>query len=474
VINDILDFSKIESGELELESAPFDLRDEVENCLDLVVTAASAKGVELACSVDDDCPERVTGDVVRLRQIIANLLSNAVKFTEQGEVVVTVETTPAADNRLGLAISVQDTGIGIATEGLDKLFGSFSQVDTSTTRVYGGTGLGLAISRRLAKAMNGELIVASTLGSGSTFTATVQLERASELVGEPMATPTPALAGKEILVVAGNASILRALCLQAARLGMRCTSAADPVEALRVVTEGLAYDVALLDLHMPSMTGVELSAALRQASGRDAPHVLLSELGTRPAGVEEEFATFLTKPVKRAALRDALVTAVNGQGHDDQDRPTGLELVPSDADPLRLLLAEDNPINQRVEELIFAKLGQKLDVVGNGHEAVQAVEAGDYDAVLMDIQMPQMDGLEATRRIRTLPKLHQPYIVALTAGVQPADQEACVKAGMDDYLAKPVRLPEARELLADIAAKVRRRGPASGSAPRILPTPRLR
>jgi CheY-like chemotaxis protein len=466
VINDILDFSKIDSGELELETAPFDLRDEVENCLDVVVTAASAKGLELACSVDEDCPERVSGDVVRLRQIVTNLLSNAVKFTDRGEVVVSVGSTPTTGDKLLLAISVHDTGIGIPRDGLAKLFSSFSQVDTSTTRVYGGTGLGLAISRRLAKAMNGELTVASTAGSGSTFTATVELETAPALVVSQVGHATEALAGKSILLVDDNLTNLGILGLQATRLGMSCTSSDDPLKALQLVTDGLRYDVAVLDMRMPSMTGAELGAALRALPGvGTAPHVLLTSLGTRPAGLDESVDSYLTKPVKRGALRDALVTALTGQR--SHDRPgAGSRLKASDADPLRLLLAEDNPINQRVEELIFGKLGQKLDIVGNGLEAVEAVEAGDYDAVLMDIQMPQMDGLEATRRIRALP-LHQPYIVALTAGVQPADREACVSAGMDDYLAKPVRVNEVRDLLVDITAKLRERAVANGGAPRI-------
>jgi CheY-like chemotaxis protein len=466
VINDILDFSKIDSGELELESAPFNLRDEVESCLDLVVTAASAKGLELVCSVDDDCPEYVTGDVVRLRQIVANLLSNAVKFTDSGEVVVSVGSTPAADNKLLLTMSVHDTGIGIPATGLANLFSSFSQVDASTTRVYGGTGLGLAISRRLATAMNGELTVASTPGSGSTFTATVELEPAPAFVSEEVTSGGQPLAGKSILLVDDNLTNLRILGQQATRLGMSCTSSDDPVKALQLVTDGLRYDVAVLDMRMPAMSGAELGATLRAVPGvGNVPHVLLTSPGTRPGGLDESVDSHLTKPVKRAALRDALVAALTGRRTDDHRR-TGSRFDPNDADPLRLLLAEDNPINQRVEELIFAKLGQQLDIVGNGLEAVQAVEAGDYDAVLMDIQMPQMDGLEATRRIRALPK-HQPYIVALTAGVQPTDREACVNAGMDDYLAKPVRVREVHDLLVDIVAKIRDRAPANGHAFRI-------
>jgi CheY-like chemotaxis protein len=313
--------------------------------------------------------------------------------------------------------------------------------------------------------MNGELTVASTPGSGSTFTATVELETAPALVEESLTAPAKVLAGRSILVVDDNLTNARILCLQATRLGMSCTSCDDPVTALQLVREGLRYDVGVLDMCMPSMSGAELGSALRATPGLGtAPHVLLTSLGTRPGGLDEALDTFLTKPVKRAALRDALIAALTGR--QSPVAPRAGSRFETNTDPLRLLLAEDNPINQRVEELIFGKLGQTLDIVGNGLEAVQAVETGAYDAVLMDIQMPQMDGLEATRRIRALP-MPQPYIVALTAGVQPADREACVSAGMDDYLAKPVRVHEVRDLLVDITAKLRDRAMADGRSPRI-------
>jgi PAS domain S-box-containing protein len=455
VINDILDFSKIESGQLELDSVSFDLRDEIENCLDLVVTAASAKGLELAFKVDENCPQRLNGDVVRLRQIVANLLSNAVKFTEQGEVLVSVGSTTAPGGGLCVAIDVIDTGIGIRADGLGELFTSFSQVDTSTTRVYGGTGLGLAISRRLAQAMGGDVTVVSTPGTGSTFTATVVLESAPNLVGANQAIRTPALAGKSILLVDDNPTVLGILSDQVTKLGMVSTTAENPSTALRLVSEGLHYDIAVLDMVMGSMTGVELGAALRalpEVNG--APHILLTSLGSRPTHVDESFAAFVSKPVKRAALKDALVAAMTG-GMAATSSPVAPVILGADGRPLRLLLAEDNPINQRVEQLILAKLGQQVDIVANGLEALEAVTSGHYDVVLMDLQMPVMGGLEATRRIRALPELDQPYIVAMTAGVQPSDRAACMNAGMDSYLSKPVRKAEIQDLLAEISPKLR-------------------
>jgi PAS domain S-box-containing protein len=456
VINDILDFSKIESGELELDSVSFDLRDEIENCLDLVVTAARAKGLELAFKVDEDCPQRLTGDVVRLRQIVANLLSNAVKFTERGEVLVTVGSTAAGPGGgRCVGINVIDTGIGIRSDGLGELFTSFSQVDTSTTRVYGGTGLGLAISRRLAQAMGGDVTVVSTPGAGSTFTATVVLDVAPDLTGADEAVTTPALEGKAILLVDDNPTVLRILSDQVTKLGMVSTTAEDAFTALRLVREGLHYDIAVLDMFMASMTGVELGAALRGLPNvNGAPHILLTSLGSRPIDVDESFAAFVSKPVKRAALKDALVAAMTG-GVATASSPLAPVIMGADEKPLRLLLAEDNPINQRVEQLILAKLGQRVDIVANGLEALEAVKSGHYDVVLMDLQMPVMGGLEATRRIRALPELDQPYIVAMTAGVQPSDREACMSAGMDSYLSKPVRKAEIQDLLAEISPKLR-------------------
>jgi PAS domain S-box-containing protein len=472
VINDILDFSKIESGQLELESAAFDLTGEIENCLDLVAPDATAKGLELACDIDESCRDRVCGDVVRFRQIIVNLLSNAVKFTEHGEVIVAVGCAPTHDAQTQLTIEVSDTGIGISADGLSRLFTSFSQVDASTTRVYGGTGLGLAISRKLARAMGGEVSVSSTPGTGSTFTVTLVLETAPDRRVDNAPAAANALAGMSILLVDDNPASLRILDRRAEALGMICTTAADAASALQLVSDGLRYDVALLDMHMTPMTGVELGLALRQhASVATAPQVLLTSLGWQPPDPVNSFTALLTKPVKRAALEKALMTAIMRRPAQAPPLPTQATVRSEKVPALRLLLAEDNLMNQRVEALILGKLGYRVDIVDNGLQAVLAVESGSYDVVLMDVQMPQMDGLEATRRIRGLPVHKQPYVVALTASVQPRDREACVRAGMDTFLPKPVRVGELRDLLADVVPSTRPARPPTVRSRRADPEP---
>lgn len=452
VINDVLDFSKIESGALELESEPFDLCDLVENCLDQVVVAATAKGLELVYHVDEDCPSRVTGDVVRVQQILVNLLSNAVKFTEHGEVLVAVSAALTSDARIQVTLGVTDTGIGIAEDSLHKLFQSFSQVDAGTTRLYGGSGLGLAISQRLAEAMHGGVNVISTVGSGSTFTATVVLDQCPDSQSEPVEAAT--LTGRSALLVDDNPTNLRILDYQLASMGITCTTALSAAAALAMVSDGLRCDVAVLDMHMPHMDGAELAAALKLVPGWTAPIILLTSLGERPTNAES-LAAFITKPAKRAVLRNVLVSALTG-------RPPSQQLLPADADasaaddsqPLRVLLVEDSVINQRVTQLILAKIGQPIDIVGDGQEAVHAVQTQAYDVILMDVQMPTMDGLEATRRIRASSLDHQPHIVAMTANAQIEDRQACRAAGMDAYLAKPVRAGELRDLLIRIGSTI--------------------
>ncbi len=458
VINDVLDYSKIESGALLLESASFDLADEIEGSLQLVAAAAAAKELDLVCYVDQSCPSRVSGDSFRLRQIVANLLSNAVKFTEVGEVFVTVAALPSEDVRLELSISVADTGIGIETAGLEALFRSFSQVDASTTRVYGGTGLGLAISQRLAEAMEGRLEVTSTPGVGSIFTAIVRVDRLPDVptIDEAARAATPELAGKSVVLVDDNATNLRILDLKLTSVGMTCTGVSSPSEALALVREGSTYDLAVLDMHMPEMDGAELGRALKKAGPRNLPLILLANVGTRPGGDEETFASCLTKPAKSAALREALSSALIDR-LPSANRRSGIgTTVWAPPQNLRILLAEDNRVNQRVAELMLEKLGYGVDIVANGHQAVEAVKKVLYDVVLMDVQMPQLDGLEATRRIRAqVPANNQPHIVAMTASAFVEDRVACADAGMDAYLAKPVRAAELRAALGDLHATKR-------------------
>ncbi|GGL34850.1 hybrid sensor histidine kinase/response regulator [Planomonospora parontospora] len=459
VINDILDYSKIEAGQLDLDDEPFDVRECVEGTLSLMALAAESKGLELVGDVAPDCPRVLRGDVTRLRQVIVNLLSNAVKFTDRGEIVVTADgqrLSERDDGPIRLRIAVRDTGIGIPAERMDRLFRSFSQVDSSTTRVYGGTGLGLAISRRLARAMGGDLGVESEVGVGSTFTLTAVLAGCPEC---PASTPTPAavaLTGKSALVVDDNATNRRVLRLQLAGWGMECTDVGTPGEAVDLVTGGHSYDVAVLDMHMPEMSGEQLAGVLRDLPiGRDLPLVLLTSVHWRARLEQKElFDAVLTKPARSAVLREKMAGAIARRGAAASEAETAGErregTEPGGAagkGVLNVLLAEDNPVNQKVAQLMLARLGHRVDTVDDGAQAVEAVRHASYDVILMDMHMPNMDGLEATRRIRAEQPEPRPYIVALTASVLGEDQEACRNAGMDDYLAKPVRAHELGEIL---------------------------
>ena len=455
VINDILDFSKIESGQLQLEQRPFDLTEAVEGSVDLVAVAAAGKGLDLVCYVEPSCPVAVVGDHTRLRQVLVNLLSNAVKFTSTGDVLLTVTAGPLATDLHQLTFTVTDTGIGIPAGGMDRLFRSFSQVDDSTTRVYGGTGLGLAISRRLVEAMGGELRVTSTVGVGSSFAFSLVLPDAQEgsqaaLRRAAAARSTAALAGQHVLVVDDNATNLRILSLQLSGYGMACTAVTTPSAALDLTAAGHAYDLAVLDMHLPDMDGLELAARLRELpAARDVPLVLLTSLGDMPKGGRSLFAQLLTKPVKSVALRQALTEALSPPAAGDLPRRPELGRAPATPDRrLRVLLVEDNATNQKVAQLMLKRLGHPVDTVGNGEEAVQAAGSVPYDVILMDVQMPVMDGLVATRRIRSMQRPgSQPYILAMTASVLVEDRTACIAAGMDGHLPKPVRAAELSSFL---------------------------
>ncbi|HEU0101101.1 MAG TPA: response regulator [Mycobacteriales bacterium] len=510
VIDDVLDFSRIESGQLDLDASPFVLRDCVERAVALVAVAAHAKGLELVVQIDDTCPLLV-GDAGRLGQMVTNLLTNAVKFTEAGEVVLTATVTAhgygeGAPVRLELAVG--DTGIGIAADRMDRLFRSFSQVDSSTTRAHGGTGLGLVITHRIASAMNGGVTVRSEPGVGSTFTLTVELASIPERRSVPGTAGATSLAGISVLVVDDSEANRRVLRLQLEGWGAACTDVGGPVRAIELVAGGRRFDLAVLDLQMPVMDGHELAVALRALpSGRDLRLVLMTSLQTRSRFMESPlFAAVLTKPVKSRLLHEHLTRALQepvvpaAPRPGAQALPRGLSAVhpapsgnaPSAAaaperagqdllatgPPMRILLAEDNPVNQRVAQLVLERLGHAVETVGNGVQAVQAVLRKRYDVVLMDIQMPRMDGLQATQQIRAeLPAAAQPRIIALTANALAEDRVACMDAGMDDYLAKPVRAAELAAALNRARTPARRRAgdlaPTPGPSPLVL-VPHLR
>ncbi len=439
IINDILDFSKIESGQLELEEHPYSLRDCVESALDLVASQAGQKELDLMSDLADDLPSTLIGDVTRLRQILVNLLSNAVKFTVRGEVVVSVRATgPVVEGVVPLEVAVRDTGVGMPAESLARLFLSFSQGDASTTRSYGGTGLGLAISQRLATAMGGEITVVSQPGVGTTFTLSLAALCGPETF-DAVRVPPAELPGRSALVVDDNDTNRRILRHQLEGWGMSVDDCARPADAIDRVRGGASYDVILLDMHMPEMDGIGLARVLRDLpSSADRPMLMLTSLGQRPSASLELGLVHLTKPVKALALRTAVAHAL---GASDQE--TGEDTAAPVRHRLRVLLAEDNLVNQKVATLLLERLGHRTDVVSNGREALEALGRRDYDVVLMDLQMPVMDGLEATRRAReSLPADRQPTIIAMTANALVEDREVARAAGMDAYLAKPVRPAE--------------------------------
>jgi PAS domain S-box-containing protein len=482
IINDILDFSKIEAGKLDLEMQPFDLRECVESALDLVSIRAAEKSLELAYYVDADVPGSVTGDVTRLRQVLVNLLSNAVKFTDSGEVVLSVRLdrsqadTAGSASKLNLHFSVRDTGLGLAAEDMARLFLSFSQVDASTTRRFGGTGLGLAISKRLAELMGGAMWVESPgRGQGSTFHFTITAEAASlqpalALLGDPIQ-----LHGKRILIVDDNATNRQILTLQAESWGMQPLSVPLPHDAIDLIRAGQEFDIAVLDMHMPEMDGLMLAEELRKYRDASAlPLVMLTSVGReRDSQLYSNFAAFLSKPVKASQLYEALLTVFvsRPQRSLSARRPEKSKIV-FDPElgrrhPLRILVAEDNSVNQKLVTTLLAKVGYRADVVGNGLEVLEAVERQTYDIILMDVQMPEMDGLEATRLIcQNWPAAARPRIVALTANAMHSDREACLAAGMDDYLSKPI---QADILIRVLQESQMRTGSVSGEMPTETP-----
>ncbi|MBV9581368.1 MAG: response regulator [Chloroflexi bacterium] len=447
IINDILDFSKIEAGMLEVEAQPFDLSACIEAVLDLLTPMASKKGLDLAYVVEDGTPPVVVGDVTRVRQILLNLLNNAIKFTEHGEVVLTASGEVVREDLHELTFAVRDTGIGIAPDLVQRVFQAFSQGDVSTTRRYGGTGLGLAISRRLAELMGGRMWLESEPGMGSTFFFTIRARAGSGAsTSAHLVADRPELNGRRLLVVDDNATNRRIVEHQTAAWGMTPRGTASPHEALEWIRQGDPFDIAILDMQIPEMDGLALAAEIRQMRDAHAlPVVLLSSIGRREAASEKVApAAYLTKPIKPSHLLDTLLEVCVQQSPSlsvtaDPDLPIDTDLDNRSA--LRILLAEDNAVNQKLTLHLLAQLGYRADVAGNGLEAIAALERQPYDVVLMDVQMPELDGLEATRRIRAQwePPLG-PHIIAMTANAMQGDREDCLSAGMDDYISKPVRI----------------------------------
>ena len=467
VINDILDFSKIEAGKVELESVDFDLRECLETTLRTLALRADEKGLELLCDVHSDVPDRFRGDPNRLRQVIVNLVGNAIKFTHAGEVAVKVHCIGPEGGKYTLHCEVSDTGIGIAAEKLECVFNSFSQADASTTREFGGTGLGLTISRRLVEMMGGRIWVESELGKGSSFQFEVELEPGEKQVRHTQAGPHPTLdvlAGTRVLVVDDNRTNRRILEGLLTSWGMEPSMAGDGHSALAILQaareNGRSFQFILTDMHMPKMDGFELIERIRGEEGtRMATIVMLTSGGHRGDAARCEelgVAAYLLKPIRQAELREAIARVLGAMAENHTGHMITTQTLEESAGgvALNILLAEDNEVNQKLAKRLLEKRGHHVAVVKNGSEALEAIRAEPYDLVLMDVHMPEMDGLEATRQLRAEEMetgLHQ-VVIAMTALVMKGDRERCLAAGMDGYLPKPLRSQELDEVLERYAA----------------------
>jgi two-component system, sensor histidine kinase and response regulator len=469
IINDILDFSKVEAGKLEIEAVPFDLGLVVEDVAVLLGEMANAKGVELLAHCRPEVPTALVGDPTRLRQILLNLGSNAVKFTQRGEVVFRVRLLHDEAARVRLRLEVSDTGVGIAAADLDRLFDPFSQADASTTRRFGGTGLGLAIVKQLVELMDGTLGVESTVDVGSTFWFELALPKQANTV--PEHPRIAELADLRVLIVDDNATNRVILREQLGSWGMHTTDAEHAVRALELLHdaagEGRPYDVVVLDLNMPDIDGLELARAIGADPQIAGPKLfMLSSSGrvSRDVAAAAGLVGTLTKPVRQSELFNCLVAGLSTPA-DEIVSP-----IRPEADVAvirgRVLLVEDNSMNQLVATKLLAKLGYEVAVSGNGIEALQSLADAEYDAVLMDCQMPEMDGYAATREIRNREGgTRRTPVIAMTAAAMQGDREACFAAGMDDYLTKPIRPGALAETLARWVTAGDRTAPATGSEP---------
>ncbi len=455
VINDILDFSKLESGRVDLEEAPFELKPCIEEVYDLVSPKAVQKDLDLLYWVDAEVPSVIVGDKHRLRQILLNLASNAIKFTERGEIYISVSLSWRIGKSLMLQFTVKDSGIGIPPDRVDRLFKPFSQADSSTTRKYGGTGLGLAISMRLVESMRGKIWVESEQGKGSTFRFTIQssLPLAPETLPDTYhSVEAGSVEGKRILVVDDNRTnlqILKQLCLH---WKLIARTAASPKEALEWVKRGDPFDLGLIDMQMPEMDGITLATEIRALRAAHAmPLILFSSHGTSsdlPPAQRKLFAAEIAKPLKQSQLFDVLVHVMSGTRAETAAPAQRLEPALAARLPLDLMVAEDNVVNQKLLIHLLGQLGYKAHLASHGMEVLEELERRSYDVIFMDVHMPVMDGLAATRKIvGSRGSSGRPRIIALTADAMSEDKQKCLDAGMDDYLSKPVRINDVIAML---------------------------
>ena len=459
MINDVLDFSKVEAGQMTIEVVQFNLRTAMEEVIDLLAPSAHEKGLEISCSMPADFPENVRGDCGRLRQVLTNLVGNAIKFTDDGEVAMEVAQVQATTTHVTLRLSIQDTGVGIPADRQSAIFASFTQADNSTTRTHGGTGLGLTISRQLVGLMGGTIGLESELGRGSTFHVDLTLER-QEAADQAPIPDSDLLRGLRVLVVEHRGTTRRVLREQLESLGCRVTVASRAVQAIAVLRSALGvdpYQVVLLDSIMPEMNAKQMVEAINAETGlARLPLVLLSLMGSRELAADElpeaGFAAGLVKPVRQAQLRRTLTQILDHR----RGQPAAVSLLPEISEEqggttrgLRVLLVEDNIVNQKIALWMLGRMGARADAVANGQEALAALAQIHYDVVLMDVQMPVMDGFEATAEIRRreLGGRTRIPIIAMTAHAMEGYRERCLAGGMDDYVSKPVNADALLEAL---------------------------
>jgi signal transduction histidine kinase/DNA-binding response OmpR family regulator len=449
IINDILDYSKIEAGRIDLEENAFDLRQCVEDVLDLFGSMAAEKKIELAYLLSPRTPEWVVGDVTRLRQVMVNVVGNAVKFTSQGEVVVSVDLITEQPTMI-LEVGVKDTGIGIPIDRIDRLFKSFSQVDSSTTRKFGGTGLGLVISQRLCTLMGGRMWVESKEGEGSKFLFTVAVKADRETRPQTMREKQPTLEGLNVLIVDDNETNRFILSAQTQSWGMEPTLADSAMVALQLLAEGRKFDLVITDFQMPSMDGEQMTTKVKaDPATAHLPVFLLSSSGQRPAA--GLFVSTLLKPIKPSQLLRTL-----GEVFHRADTSPIVVATPVEPKvklaarcPLKILLADDNAVNLRVAQMMLDRLGYRSDMAINGLEVLEALARAKFEVILLDVEMPELDGLETARRIRKQAsgRPEMPWIIALTANAMKEDREKALAAGMNDFISKPFRPNELGDAL---------------------------
>ena len=466
IINDILDFSKIEAGKLSLFPAIFSLRESVSNVVSNLAIQAYTKGVELIYHVEDDAPDQVIGDAGRLRQILINLVGNAIKFTEHGEIYVNIKSEPLAQNSLKLYFAVRDTGVGIPSDKLDTIFQAFEQVDSSSTRQFGGTGLGLAVSSQLCQMMGGDIWVESELGKGSVFYFTVKMEPGHEETAKSDLTGAlGALSGLSVLLVEDNATNRRLFYHTLSKSGLTPKVASNAEEAISILRTAkqanTRFDFILADMTLPDRTGLDLVDEVKSRDlAPESKFILLVPRGLSLDAVKRDhldLTACISKPTGPSELIAGLLKTLNVSGplSETKAAPVGSQRPEDKKESLRILVAEDNLINQKLAKYMLSNLGHEVTLAANGKEAVESSQNNQFDFILMDVQMPVMDGLEATRAIREREKqsyLHIP-IIALTAHAMKGDRERCLEAGMDDYISKPINYSELMEAIKRIHAE---------------------